>query len=88
MATMMNEISTQEHFELMKGWIKRRAQIIRVQTDLGTAVPITKATALRMLETLKRRGIVPRLDCTLISDDSMKYLVIIQSGSSGIYCDR
>lgn len=70
-------------FHEMHRLLERRAVHVRVQTECGTAVKITKAEAGKYLNTLESRGVVPSFDCTEISP--MRYLVIISKGDPGIY---
>ena len=72
-------------FEEMQRWINRAIKI-RVQTELGTAVGITKVEARKLLEILERRDVMPGFDCTEVRPG--RYLVTIQAGSPGIYCDN
>lgn len=73
-------------YDEMEMWINKRASSIRVQTELGTAVKVTKVEAIKLLDVLERRNVVPEFDCTEIRP--LRYLITIQSGSGGIYINE
>lgn len=73
-------------YDDMRVWINKRASHVRVQTELGSAVKITKVEASKLIDILERRNVIPQFDCTEIKP--LKYLVTIQSGSGGIYVDK
>lgn len=55
--------------------INKEAQVVRVQTVLGTSVTISKVEACRMLDILERRSVQPGVEFTEIRPG--KYLVTI-----------
>jgi len=58
--------------------IKDEGHHIRVQTELGTAVRISKRQTYGFLDTLEQRGIVPVIEFTEIMPGKM--LVVISAG--------
>jgi len=48
--------------------IKTKAHLVRVQTELGTAVTITKREAYRLLGVLESRGVEPEVEFTDIGN--------------------
>lgn len=62
----------------IKNRIRDEGHHIRVQTDLGTAVRISKRQTYTFLDTLQRRGIVPVVEFTEIMPG--KSLVTICAG--------
>ena len=50
------------------GRIKAKGHVVRVQTELGTAVKVTKREAYRLLGTLEARGVEPEIEFTDIGN--------------------
>jgi len=48
--------------------IRTKGHVVRVQTELGTAVTITKREAYRLLDTLESRGVEPEVEFTDIGN--------------------
>lgn len=61
----------------IKKRINKEAQIVRIQTVLGTSVTISKVQACRMLDVLERRAVEPNIEFTEIRPG--KYLVTIDN---------
>lgn len=61
----------------IKQRIKNEGHHIRVQTELGTAIRISKRQAYIFLDTLQRRGVVPVIEFTEIMPGKM--LVVISA---------
>ena len=57
--------------------INKQAQVVKVQTVLGTSVTISKVEACRMLDILERRAVRPSVEFTEIRPG--KYLVTIDT---------
>jgi hypothetical protein len=66
-------------YEATKKRIARYGSVIRVNTDLGTAVRVSRPAAIKLLETLQRREIVPAIEFGHI--DGNRWLVTIRAQS-------
>lgn len=64
----------------IKKRIIKEAQIIRIQTVLGTSVTISKVQACRLLDTLERRAVEANIEFTEIRPN--KFLVTIDNWGS------
>lgn len=64
-------------YQEIKRRIKKEAQLIKVETTLGTAVRVSKKDAIRLIDMLESRRVEPKVDFTELYNK--RYLVIISS---------